>query len=138
MNISATALSGMTICEPTADGAAIVFSFKDANGKEHVFACDPQATPEIVMKFTAAREKLARQQGEVMDKPGARGVRALIVERAAVASDELGGAVILRLHATETSTMDFALSPRLATDLAKHLRGEIAKLQRTKKKNIRH
>ena len=136
MNVRATSLAAMPVCQSAEGGTAIVFSFTDMAGKEHAFACAPAAVSEIIMKFVAAADNAARQRGELPDAPGATGVRALVPEKMGVAADESGGSVILRLHASETSTLDYALAPGAANELAGKLKAEAAKLQRVLKKKL--
>ena len=111
--IHATALAEISFASSTEAGDAVVFGLKDRQGREHRFACPPNAIPMIVARLLGAAQQSAtiRQHSEV----------GIVANKSQIVVMQKARTVGLVLFPTEKTGISFVLSPQHAQKISSDL-----------------
>ncbi len=111
--VDATALAEITFADPTEEGNAVVFGFKDHQGREQNFACSPEAISIIVARLLGAVQRCAT----IRQLPSL----GIVVKKSSISIDEENRTVILALYPTKQTAIPFVLSPQHAQKISSDL-----------------
>ncbi len=111
--IHATALAEISFASSTEAGDAVVFGLKDRQGREHRFACPPNAIPMIVARLLGAAEQSAtiRQEPDV----------GIVAKNSKIVVNEAARTVGLSLYPTAKTGIPFVLTPQHAQNISSGL-----------------